>query len=378
MNNKTIFFCGAMLNHDGLVRYKGETPAASIWIKGFCTGLQNNGISVKCFSPIRDSLFPKGRLFPGQIKYLDNLVSHVLVRYINFPLLRTFSVAYSLEKAIVKEIKAGAEPIAILNYNTYPYYIKALKKVSRRFPKIPWVNVVLDLDDPTKDNWDSFLEDTNGSKGSVFLSWWGYKNAPIKNKHHMDAGWLGTLLDLTKSDKKIFLYAGKYAKFGGIDDIINAIKVLRENDIIFEFYGKDEYQLLSELAKIDKRVHIKGFVTDAVLDAACKKATAFLSPREYDFQGTRMIFPSKIIFYLKYQKPIISAMLPGLSPEYENLLIVPVGNLPSDWAKTMTAVLSYSELELVLLANKCRLLLKKKTWENQAKSLIGFLENINA
>ena len=78
-NKKTVFFCGAVLTHEGLKKHKGETPAASIWIKGFLTGLTANGVDVKCFSPIWDSLFPKGKLFPGNIKFLEPKIKQILV-----------------------------------------------------------------------------------------------------------------------------------------------------------------------------------------------------------------------------------------------------------------------------------------------------------
>lgn len=375
-NRKKVFFCGAMLNYEGLKRYKGETPAASIWIKGLFSGLMDNDVEITCFSPIWDTLFPKGRLFPGKRIYLDHMVKQVLVRYFNVPFLRTATVAYFLERAILNAIKKDGMPDGILNYNTYPYYCKALQKLSKKYPNLPWVNVVLDLDDPTRDNWGAFLRDTLGSKGSIFLSWWGYQNAPIETKHHMDAGWTGEFLEVDYNNQKIFLYAGKYAKFGGIDDIIEAIKLYPKKDAIFQFYGKDVYAPLNELATVDERVQIKGFVSDEELDTACKNATAFLSPREFNFQGTRMIFPSKIMFYLKYQKPIISAMLPGLSPDYEAILVQPDENTPEAWAACMDKVLQMTNMELHTISEKSKVLLEKKRWASQAKALIHFLETI--
>lgn len=371
---KQVFFCGALLNHEGIKKYKGEGPAPSNWIRGFFLGLIANDIQVKCFSPIWDALFPKGRLFPGKKEYLDNLVPQVLVKYLNFPSLRTFFVAHSLQRAITKCLKNGDKPIAILTYNTYPYYCKALKMVIKKFPEIPWFVVVLDLDNPEKNNWQVFLNDSEGSRGCTFLSWWGYQNAPIENKHHMDCGWNGTLPEIKNNELKTFLYAGKYSKAGGLDEIINAITLFKDDNIVFEFYGKDHYPKLLELASDDKRVKVMGFVTDEELDIACQNATAFLSPREFDYQGTKMVFPSKILYYLKYRKPIISAMLPGLSPDYENLLVKPSENTPTAWAATMKEVLELSSTELAIIAEKTNTLLEKKKWKNQAASLINFIE----
>jgi glycosyltransferase involved in cell wall biosynthesis len=371
-----IFFCGAILNHDGLLKYKGETPAASLWIKGFLSGIMNNGVDVLVFAPVWDSLFPKGRLLPGDSESLDTTISQKRVKYLNIPYLRDKSVAYSLEKAIVREIKSGNIPKVIFNYNTYPYYCSALKKVVKKFPQIPWINIVLDLDDPTVDNWQAFLMNTKGSSGSVFLSWWGYENVPLQNKFHLDGGWSGVLPKVSYSKNKVFLYAGKYNKYGGILDIIEAIKLIRNKEIIFEFYGKGNFEPLQELAKKDKRIHIKGFVSEKELDEACKKAFAFLSPREVNYQGTRMIFPSKILFYLKYQKPIISPKIPGLSPQYNDVLVMPEENSSNAFAEQVNIVTQLSEHELEIIARRSQKLLAQKTWKTQALNLISFIKTI--
>lgn len=375
-NKKSVFFCGSVLIHEGLKKYKGETPAASIWIKGFLTGLTDNGINVKCFSPIWDSLFPKGKLFPGNIKYLEPKIKQILVRYLNFPFLRTYSVAYSLNKKIEKELKIEKNIVTIINYNTYPYYCLALKKIVKKHPEVIWINLILDLDDPIKDNWKKFLKDTIGSKGFIFLSWWGFLNSPVKSKMHLDGGWYGELPELEQNNNIVFLYAGKFDVYGGIDEIINAILLIKDDNIVFEFYGKDYYQPLVDLSLHDNRVKLLGFVTDQELDAACRRVTAFLSPREYDFQGTKMIFPSKILFYLKYQKPIISALLPGVSPEYNDVLISPSDNTPQAWVDSMHKVIYFTKTEQNLIIEKSKLLLDKKEWKMQTQRVVEFIENL--
>lgn len=375
-NKKTVFFCGAVLTHEGLKKYKGETPASSIWIRGFLTGLTANGVDVKCFSPIWDSLFPKGKLFPGNIKFLDPKIKQILVRYLNFPFFRTYSVAYSLKRKIEAALKLENNTVTIINYNTYPHYSIALKKIAKKYPELIWINLILDLDDPIKDNWGKFTTDTIGSKGFIFLSWWGFQNSPVKNKMHLDGGWTGKLPTPKQNNEIVFLYAGKFDVYGGIKEIIDAILLMKDENIVFEFYGKGFYQPLTDLSLVDKRVKVIGFVTDEELDKACKKATAFLSPREFDFQGTKMIFPSKILFYLKYQKPILSALLPGLSPEYSEVLISPSDNTPQAWADSMSKVIHFSITEQNLIIEKSNLLLNKKEWKIQTQRVVPFIENL--
>lgn len=371
-----IFWCGSILNFQGLQTYRGETPAASQWSKGLLMGLQHNNIKVTGFAPVWDSLFPKGKLFPGDEQSLDMEIPQLHVPYINLPTLRTRTVAFSLEKAISKKIKEGVRPAAILNYNTYPHYCLALKALVKKYEFIKWVNVVLDLDDPTIDNWAKFRKDTDCSQGSIFLSWWGYENAPISNKLHLDGGWSGELPVNKFSNEKVFLYAGKLADYGGINEIINSIKDFSHDGVYFDFYGKGNNEKLNALAAVDHRVRIKGFVEDDVLDQACREATAFLSPRDISFQGTRMIFPSKLLFYLKYRKPVLSPMLPGLSPEYSNVLFQPKDTSSVGWVEAMKSVLNLSKQELSNLADRIGIFISQKRWEQQASRLVEFIKEL--
>ena len=193
---------------------------------------------------------------------------------------------------------------------------------------------------------------------------------------HLDGGWTGKLPIPKQNNEIVFLYAGKFDVYGGINEIIDSILLIKDENIVFEFYGKDYYQPLIDLSLIDERVKVLGFVTDEELDKACKKATAFLSPREFDFQGTKMIFPSKILFYLKYQKPIISALLPGLSPEYSEVLISPTDNTPQAWVDSMSKVIHFSVTEQNLIIEKSKLLLDKKEWKMQTQRVVQFIETL--
>lgn len=372
-----IIWLGASLNFKGLQRYKGEPPSATQWIKGFVQGIEANNVDVEGYAPIWDAYFPKGSLMPGFSKFLDTSLNQTLVRYLNLPFLREQSVANSLSHKIKKSIRLNGKPLAILNYNTYPHYSKAVKQVLKKYPNIIWVNVVLDLDDPEKDNWLKFKNDTEGSSGAIFLSWWGFENSPLKYNLHMDCGWNGSLPNYNIPEKKVFVYAGKMAEYGGLNVLLDAIKKNNNPEIYFEFYGKGSNNNLTELANKDPRIFIGGFVTDEELDRACEKAFAFLSPRDNNHQGTKMIFPSKILFYLKFQKPIISALLPGMSPDYKNVLIEPVDDSINAWSQKIEIVSKYTDANMKGIQQRSKALLDKKTWQKQGQNVLNFIHKLN-
>jgi glycosyltransferase involved in cell wall biosynthesis len=276
-----------------------------------------------------------------------------------------------------------------LNYNPYPHYCRAIEPIARRHPDIPWVNVVLDLDDPMVDGWVAFKEATAASRGNVFLSWWGYCHAPGHAKLHLDGGWETAPAPAPPvaaapsaparpfpplaAQPKTFIYAGKFAGYGGIGEILEAIRGYPRTDVFFDFYGKGSCEQLSQLAASDPRVRIRGFVPDAELEEACRKAYAFLSPRDLDFQGTRMIFPSKLLFYLKFRKPVLSPLLPGLSPEYEALLLQPTVS----WGAAIDKALAMTPADLDAHDARCGAFLETRAWKRQAARLLTFIQELH-
>jgi hypothetical protein len=86
-----------------------------------------------------------------------------------------------------------------------------------------------------------------------------------------------------------------------------------------------------------------------------------------------MIFPSKLLFYLKFRRPVLSPLLPGLSPEYASLLMQPSNPSPEAWIDTMERAANLSPSDVETLASKSRQFMEQKTWKRQAARLVEFL-----
>jgi hypothetical protein len=89
-----------------------------------------------------------------------------------------------------------------------------------------------------------------------------------------------------------------------------------------------------------------------------------------------MIFPSKILFYLKYQKPVISSMLPGMSTDYKNVLIEPMDDSVVAWKNQIEIVSKYKSRDMLEIKQKTSILLAMKTWQNQGNNVINFIKKI--
>jgi len=347
---KNVLFIGSVLNETGLKKNLGVSAAATQWSKGLLTQLQIQVDRLHVLNHVWNRSFPYGNILPGNKEDLPKNYNTILARYINLKGIRGRSLSKSLYKGFKQITKGGASPNIIFFYNAYSYNISLAHKVRKHLSDVKLILIVLDHLDPEPDNWASFRNDTKIFDGCIFLSWWAYENAPIKNKIHIDSGWSGNLEKLpviNENEEIVFIYAGKMEKYGGITKLIEAIKKIptEYENLRFEFYGKGESGDLIQLAQIDKRVHLKGFVSEKELESAFERANAFLSPLDLTVGNNKMVFPSKIMNYLRFQKPIIASKSKGISREYDDILFYVNDNDPNDW-KLLIQKLLYLSLRL--------------------------------
>lgn len=376
-----ILFVGSVLNEFGVKKNLGVSAAAAQWSRGLLTQLQNQVNRLNVLNHVWNRTFPYGDLLPGKKDDLPKIYNNTLVRYLNVKGIRERSLSLSLHKGFKEIIKREASPDIVLFYNAYSFNVSLAKKVKQYFPDVKLILIVLDHPDPEPDNWASFQNDTKIFDGCIFLSCWAYENAPIKNKIHIDSGWSGNLertSDINDNKNIVFVYAGKMEKYGGITKLIEAIKNIptEYENFRFEFYGKGESLDLLQLAQVDKRVLLKGFVSEKDLESAFKRANAFLSPLDLTFGDNKMVFPSKIINYLRFQKPIIASKSKGISREYDDVLFYVRDNDANDWKLIIEKIALFEPEDYANVALKSRDLLLTKTWEAQVENILNFVEHI--
>ena len=121
----------------------------------------------------------------------------------------------------------------------------------------------------------------------------------------------------------------------------------------------------------DKRIKFLGLLSETDLEHTYKNADIFINPRPVKTEGNDINFPSKLFDYLSWNKPIISTRTKSLSPEYNNILHFVKDNPVA----IATAMKSY-------ITNKKRYIKKfdkfkkEKNWNNEAKRLIKFLQQL--
>lgn len=138
----------------------------------------------------------------------------------------------------------------------------------------------------------------------------------------------------------IFSYAGSLNYNMGIEQLINAFESFRHNRFILNIYGNGP--LFKEKSqKIYKNVFFKGFHNGQYLDNLLFQSDILILYRNPSLSYTKYSFPSKLYFYLKFGKPILTSKLKGISNEYSNLFDFFDFN---DNDSLISKIKSYSEL----------------------------------
>ena len=103
-------------------------------------------------------------------------------------------------------------------------------------------------------------------------------------------------------------------------------------------------------------------------------ASVFVNPRPRDVIGNESNFPSKLFEYFQYLKPIISTKTPGISPDYETILITAETDNPKSIANKLIEVLDCDEDKTnEYIETTLKFINQNKTWDIQSGRLIKWL-----
>jgi glycosyltransferase involved in cell wall biosynthesis len=244
---------------------------------------------------------------------------------------------------------------------------------------VPCYPIILDDDDPRDDQWQALLRNTDGARGVVFLSNWMFKNCPTKLPLlHLDGGspkWHGDEAE-EKTEKNLIVYAGGLDKWRGLDFLIAVVKNLKKSEYRFVICGKCDKDEILKKFDHDPRVDVRGFVSDEELHEICLRAALFLNTRDPSLEKNMVVnFPSKILNYLAYGKPVVSTALTSFSDDYQRFLQIVKEDNPIMFGKKVQEVLEwdtsvrrrhYDELKEWFCANKL--------WRDQAKRLLDWIK----
>ena len=361
--------------------------AGAKWARGFLTALSKFA-KVTALCHTYEVAWPRGKVFwRGYDKRLYpkgwDCVS------VSYPVLKVvrewwWRFAYSAKaKRIVKEKKMDV----VLIYNCYEsWQVPVLRAIKATCPGVKIVPIILDGDDPRKDNWQWMKNAARYSDAFVALSWWVYQNIPAntgKSAYHFDGGadgWRGLRDEKWgKRKEKVLVHTGALDQWRGLDFMAKVVDIItrKRDDVKFVFCGKSSEKAIRSKFGDNPKVELRGFVSEAEMGEICNSADVLLNVRDPNHPDNILNYPSKLPHYLSFGRPIISTRLASLSPEYEDVVHYPKNDTVEAYVEKIEEVLG---MDSVAKRNEYDMINKwfisHKTWDLIVKDLISWLETI--
>jgi glycosyltransferase involved in cell wall biosynthesis len=124
------------------------------------------------------------------------------------------------------------------------------------------------------------------------------------------------------------------------------------------------------------RVTDLGMVTEGELERLAFSADVLVNPRPVRSDDSCMNFPSKVLDYMSYGRPIVSTRAPGLGPTFDDLLVFSEGDEPGKLAQAIDRVLGWSPAEQTRFAERCRHFAERSSPIMAAQSFACWLRTV--
>ena len=355
---------GPVFDEDTLRESIAVSPAANRWQLSLIEALQGRGVDVSVVGHLPDPVWPRGRLrLQASDGQLPSGVHGHLTGYSNVPALRNHSLSRGYCRIVGKLGEQTGPTGLVITYNGPPYNAAAAR-LARERHGLPWVCIVADDEAP------------QGADGYVFLSWGYFQSFESpKPKLHLEGGVSRTTAPRQRRERRrnVVMYTGALTPDGGAAFLARAFHGIRDPDVELWILGKGANPEIEQLARIDARLRLLGFVSEKELHDLMQQASVFVNPRPSAIPQNERNFPSKLLEYLPYGTPVVSTWTAGLDPEYRGVLVVPERETEASLGAAITSVLNWDEARREEQAEKSRRFLEKRLWTTQAARLMRWV-----
>lgn len=354
---------------------------------------KREGISLTCVTVTPSRSFPHNKKI--RYKYekeplFETVVNHK-VAFWNVPVFKQLSQirnVYRVAKKVVKETAADA----LFCFNLFPQIGIPMRRLKRKFPHLKTFCILADLpidDTPNRGRFSRLLRsifDRSTVKSMQCCEYYIALNEaamqeylPDKQYIVMDGGinpeefannageWPG--------EEKNIVYTGALVDYSGIMNLIKAIDLIDDRNVVLDIYGSGVLQPdIEKAAKMNSRIRFHGSVDNRSAITAQKNAWLLANPRPVESDIAKVTFPSKIFEYLMSERPVMTTRLNGFSADYDELLYWIDGERPEDIAECVNKINSESPDALLNRAKAAKqFLISNKTWEINAKRIHEFI-----
>lgn len=359
--------------------------AAAKWTRGFLTALAK-ACQLTALSHSYSYPWPKGNRIWGETdsKLFNAGWDSCAIGYPVLKFFRERYLSWAYPRVAKKIIRKKKIDLVIFYNCEYPHERRIIRSVAQI--GTPCIPIILDGDDPRKDEWGWLKETAANSVGFVSLSWWVHQNITKhtgKPSYHMDGGaegWAGVPPNpQLKGTAFTLVHTGALDQWRGLDFMIEVVRRLaaKRKDVKFVFTGKSSAEQLKEVFGDNPQVELPGFVSEVRMEEICNRADILLNVRDPKHPDNILNYPSKLPHYLSVGRPIVSTRLDSLSPDYAEVVHFPANDTVEAYLQEVERVLGFDDAQRLNEYEKIKSwFLRRKTWDVMVKSLVEWFEEI--
>jgi glycosyltransferase involved in cell wall biosynthesis len=383
------------------------SAAASMWQQGLIKGVlgqislkstesdgeaggASSSASIELISHLPCQSFPKGMLWPrSDAALFPKGLKGYGVRYCNLAWLREHILRWQYSCKIGEVLASNAhDPFdLVVSYNAEAYVSAPVTQWASKM-SLPWISIIADL---PKDHPQTFLMSAKVAQadGRLFLSWQNFQEFARPDQDLFLEGGVylpegsalasGGKQSLASQDSQIkrIAYFGGLTTLGGIDLFLKATNHLPGSQYEFHIIGAGNAPAVSRIqsfAKSDARIHYHGPTSEQALNTLGCMMDIFVDPRPKALSENN--FPSKILTYLRFSKPIISTMGHGIPSEYQQVLIHLEQEDPRALASLIQEVCAWDAAHIAQCQSTMHdFVMNAKSWRAQGKRFIEWMRS---
>lgn len=357
-----LLWLGGPFSESDVHSYRAISPAANRWNTRLIEELRRLGAEILELRHRPEPAWPRG---PGRVGTFSRTAppeTSTTLGYPNLPVIRDMYLRIRYRNATERALDAF-RPSVVVTYNPYWYYLLAAK--TAQTAGVPWLCIFADRQ--RIGFRDLTSEASKRCDAAVYLSWHDFSVSSHPTKLHLDGGIDASTTWPPPGGPRVAMYSGAINKFGGVDLLIDASRKLApESEVWITGKGMTP-KLRHALASEPSRVKYFGFVGRETLEDLSRAATVFVNPRPDD-ADSRSNFPSKLLEYLSYGKPVVSTITPGISPDYKGLLQVVEAENPLALAEAIECAFEVADDRSFRM--RAKRFVADRSWPRQAQRFL--------
>ncbi len=352
--------------------------AASFWQRQFIENVALSGKSIVTVAHVVKARWPKSEMFVHANHASKNACLWNQVGYVNFSLswIKNLSLIRSYLRAVNELVDKRGAPDLVISYNIFPHTLSILKKL--KYHSITKFYLIM-ADRPHPSLFPPSLNYTEIYKqfsGVAFLSWHvytefsgnrsikalhfegGVKERKLEKKEAQVSEYPSSLV-LYKKSTIVVMFCGSAGDHAGLGCFLESAKYVTMKNVEFWIAGGWSGRI-GELNCGSVKIRILGFLSEEELELRLASSDIFVNVNKQSSSQNKHNFPSKLLRYLSFKKPIISTWTEGLSPGYRAVINVLISETAENLAETIDNIIGRTEKEA----------------ERERRTLATFVENL--